>query len=146
MEHFQEIRVTVIREVILDYLKDMRDQRLLHEDQLRAKAEELRASSLTPGVSQYPASEIAEISNRFKDGLIHFLRTVYLKIETESGSKIREGIETGLAQGNVIEAEFLEELRRLQTQSPVESSLSEARVAQYQASLVEQSETVSDLS
>ena len=71
MEQFQEIRVTVIREVILDYLKDMRNQRLLHEDQLRAKAEELRASSVTPGVSQYPASEIGEISIRFKDGLIH---------------------------------------------------------------------------
>ena len=62
--------------------------------------------------------------------MIHFLRTVYLKIETESGSKIREGIETGLAQGNVIEAEFLEELRRLQSQSPVESNLSEATLGE----------------
>ena len=83
----------------------------------KARAEEIKSNSLAPGKAQYSVSEVDGIIRNFKDSYVGLLRDIHLMVVTESTSKIRQGIEQGYIDADMITQEMLDELEKLRIEA-----------------------------
>ncbi|MHA1258381.1 MAG: hypothetical protein ACTSRO_01870, partial [Candidatus Heimdallarchaeaceae archaeon] len=99
----------IVRSLVKKFLGEMRIIRSNVEEQAKARAEEIKSSSLAPGKAQYSVSEVDQIIRTFKDSYVKLFRDIHLVILTESTSKIRQGIEQGFVKGELITQEMLDQ-------------------------------------
>ncbi|MHA1199333.1 MAG: hypothetical protein ACTSQF_08320 [Candidatus Heimdallarchaeaceae archaeon] len=103
----------IVRSLVKKFLGEMKVIRVTSEEQAKARAEEIKSTSLAPGKAQYSVSEVDNIIRNFKDSYVGLLRDIHLMIVTESTSKIRQGIEQGYIDAKLITQEMLGELEKL---------------------------------
>lgn len=101
---------SIVRSLVKKFLADMRVIRTNSEEQAKARAEEIKSNSLAPGKAQYSVSEVDGIIRNFKESYVDLFRDIHLMVVTESTSKIRQGIEQGYINGEMITQEMLDEL------------------------------------
>ena len=102
----------IVRTLIKKFLGEMRVIRGTSEEQAKARAEEIKSNSLSPGKSQYSVSEVDGIIRNFKGSYVDLLRDIHLIVVTESTTKIRLGIEQGFIQGKLITQEMMDNLNK----------------------------------
>ena len=107
----------VVRSLLKKFLGEMRVVRTTSEEQAKARAEEIKSASLAPGRAQYSVSEVDGIIRTFKDSYVSLLRDIHLMIVTESTSKIRQGIEQGYINAEMITQEMLDTLEKLKAEA-----------------------------
>ena len=103
----------IVRSLVKKFLGEMHVIRITSEEQAKARAEEIKSSSLAPGKAQYSVSEVDNIIRNFKDSYVGLLRDIHLIVVTESTTKIRQGIEQGYIKAKLITQEMLDELEKL---------------------------------
>ena len=108
---------SVVRSLVKKFLGEMRVIRTTSEEQAKARAEEIKSNSLAPGKAQYSVSEVDGIIRNFKDSYVGLLRDIHLMVVTESTSKIRQGIEQGYINAEMITQEMLDELGKLRIEA-----------------------------
>ncbi len=108
---------SVVRSLVKKFLGEMRVIRTTSEEQSKARAEEIKSNSLAPGKAQYSVSEVDGIIRNFKDSYVGLLRDIHLMVVTESTSKIRQGIEQGYINAEMITQEMLDELGKLRIEA-----------------------------
>ena len=102
----------IVRTLIKKFLGEMRVIRGTSEEQAKARAEEIKSNSLSPGKSQYSVSEVDAIIRNFKGSYVDLIRDIHLVVVTESTTKIRLGVEQGFIQGKLITQEMMDNLNK----------------------------------
>ena len=117
----------IVRDQLQKFLNEMRVLRVSAQEQVKAKAEEIKSQSLAPGKSQYSVSEVDAIIKNFKSSYSQVLNDVHLMIVTEGTTKIRTAIEQGFVKGEFITEEMLDQLQRYKKESERIPSLEKER-------------------
>ncbi|MCG3227277.1 MAG: hypothetical protein H7645_10175 [Candidatus Heimdallarchaeota archaeon] len=103
---------SIVRSLVKKFLGEMRVIRTNVEEQAKARAEEIKSGSLAPGKAQYSVSEVDGIIRNFKGSYVSLFRDIHLMVVTESTSKIRQGIEQGYINAEMITQEMLDSLEK----------------------------------
>jgi len=134
----------IIRTLIKKFLGEMRLIRTNAEEQVKARAEEIKSTTLVPGKSQYTVADVDAIIRAFKDNYVRLLRDIHLMIVTESTTKIRQGIEYGFTNSNIIKQELMDELNRYKTEAQKVPKLQE-QIKKYELKIDELNDAVGEL-
>ncbi|MHA1686862.1 MAG: hypothetical protein ACTSYD_10750 [Candidatus Heimdallarchaeaceae archaeon] len=134
----------IIRTLIKKFLSEMRLLRSSAEEQVKARAEEIKSNSLLPGKSQYSIADVDSIIRTFKDTYVRLLRDVHLMIVTEGTTKIRQGIEQGFIAGNLITQEMMDELEHYRKEAQKVPELEE-KLKQYELKIDEYQDQIGEL-
>ena len=104
--------INVVQEKILNFISDMKPNRVIIEDEIKQRTEQLRAAVGNVGRNQFTFQEISQLLDQQRDFFIDQARNSYLTFLARSSTGIREGIESVIIDNGDISPEVIESLNK----------------------------------
>lgn len=112
-----ESEIKIIRSAILNFLDEMKRDKRMVEQQIRERSESVRSNLLNTGASQFSYQDVDNLSRQYRDEFLDFYRdTVHLKIIAGASKKIRNAIQQGFIEAEIVQQEWLDGFTSLQDQ------------------------------
>ncbi len=137
--------VSVVRDVIVEFMNMMLSERAEIEQRIREKAEEIRTQFAQLGQSTYSYADVDRLSQAYKETFVQFYRnTIHTRLVTYATRTIKEGIERGYVNLDIVREEVFNEFRELQEIANVKGEL-DMRSEEMEKTLLQQTESFSDV-
>ena len=104
--------INVVQEKILNFISDMKPNRVIIEDEIKQRTEQLRAAVGNVGRNQFTFQEISQLLDQQRDFFIDQARNSYLTFLARSSTGIREGIESVIIDNGDISPEVIASLNK----------------------------------
>lgn len=137
--------IGVLRDIVIDFINNMSQEKAMIEQQIRDKSEEIRTQYTQMGQSTFSFADFDNLARGYKDFFVNYYRnTIHLKLIAMATRKMKEGMEQGFAQAEIIREEVLMEFQKLQSIASEKGEI-DARSEDLEKELLNQTEYYSDL-
>ena len=137
--------ISVVRDVVLEFMNGMLGERAEIEQRIREKAEEIRTQFSQLGQSTYSFADVDRLSQAYKETFVQFYKnSIHTRLVTYATRTIKEGIQRGYVNLDIIREEVFNEFRELQEIANVKGEL-DMRSEEMERTLLQQTESFSDI-